>query len=156
VSPVLANLYMHYAFDVWMARTLPKNPWCRYADDGLVHCWSRQEAEGVLAKLKQRMQECGVEIHPDKTRIVYCADYKKKEPAAHKKFTLHGIDLKKQWTTLGFGKFSLSKIWLRICQVITPLWLHLFNHLNNISLTLKQYVDSAGKLYQSHKLIPCF
>jgi len=71
VSPVLANLFLHYAFDKWMERTFPRNPWARYADDGVVHCRSREEAECLLAMLQQRMQECGLKLHPDKTRIVY-------------------------------------------------------------------------------------
>lgn len=78
LSPLLANLFMHYAFDTWMSRKYPNNPFCRYADDGLVHCRSQQEAQEILEHLKIRFAECGLEIHPEKTSIVYCKDGKRK------------------------------------------------------------------------------
>lgn len=78
ISPVLANLFMHYAFDVWMSRTLTENPWCRYADDGLVHCRSEREAKAVKLALSERFEQCGLELHPDKTKIVYCKDGQRK------------------------------------------------------------------------------
>jgi RNA-directed DNA polymerase len=74
VSPVMANLFLHYAFDAWMGREHPELPWCRYADDGLVHCRTLEKAEAVKAALQKRLAECGLEMHPDKTRIVYCKD----------------------------------------------------------------------------------
>lgn len=78
VSPVLANLFMHYAFDVWMTRTHGHNPWCRYADDGLIHCVSENQALAIKASLQARLAECGLEMHPDKTQIVYCKDDRRK------------------------------------------------------------------------------
>jgi len=78
VSPVLANLFLHYAFDLWMARTHPELPWCRYADDGLVHCRSEQEAQVIMAELQLRLAECRLEMHPTKTKIVYCKDGRRK------------------------------------------------------------------------------
>jgi group II intron reverse transcriptase/maturase len=74
VSPILANLFMHYAFDLWMARTFSDLRWCRYADDGLVHCRSEMEAQIVREALQARLAECRLELHPTKTRIVYCKD----------------------------------------------------------------------------------
>jgi RNA-directed DNA polymerase len=74
VSPVLANLFLHYAFDTWMAREFPDCPFERYADDAVVHCVSLDRARQVLAALEQRMSEVGLALHPDKTRIVYCKD----------------------------------------------------------------------------------
>ena len=78
VSPILANLFLHYAFDLWMKRTHPDLPWCRYADDGLVHCRTEQEAEALKAELQARLGECQLQMHPTKTRIVYCKDGKRK------------------------------------------------------------------------------
>jgi group II intron reverse transcriptase/maturase len=78
VSPILSNTFLHYAFDVWMARTHPDLPWCRYADDGLVHCRSEQEAQALKAELQARLAECRLELHPTKTKIVYCKDGKRK------------------------------------------------------------------------------
>jgi RNA-directed DNA polymerase len=74
VSPVLANLFMHYAFDLWMAREFQGCPFERYADDAIVHCKTRRQAEYVLSRIAERMQEVGLRLHPDKTRIVYCKE----------------------------------------------------------------------------------
>jgi RNA-directed DNA polymerase len=74
VSPILANLFMHYAFDAWVRRELPRIVFCRYADDGLLHCTSQQQAEYVMRRISDRFRECGLEIHPGKSHIVYCKD----------------------------------------------------------------------------------
>ncbi|KKO52355.1 group II intron reverse transcriptase/maturase [Paenibacillus sp. DMB20] len=74
ISPVLANLFMHYAFDLWMKRTNPNAPFERYADDAIIHCRTQAEAEEILGKLKERLEECKLELHPTKTKIVYCKD----------------------------------------------------------------------------------
>jgi RNA-directed DNA polymerase len=74
ISPVLANLFMHYAFDLWMKRTNPNAPFERYADDAIIHCRTQAEAEEILRKLKERLEECRLELHPTKTKIVYCKD----------------------------------------------------------------------------------
>ncbi len=78
VSPILSNLFMHYAFDLWITRTHPGLPWCRYADDGLVHCRTEREAEALRAELQARLAECHLELHPTKTKIVYCKDSNRK------------------------------------------------------------------------------
>ena len=79
VSPVLANLFLHYAFDAWVRREMPHVPFCRYADDGLLHCRSRRQAEYVMKRITERFRECGLEIHPDKSSIVYCQDRSRTE-----------------------------------------------------------------------------
>jgi RNA-directed DNA polymerase len=78
ISPILSNLFLHYAFDLWMGRTHPDIPWCRYADDGLVHCRTEQEAQVLMADLQARLAACGLEMHPTKTKIVYCKDSNRK------------------------------------------------------------------------------
>jgi group II intron reverse transcriptase/maturase len=90
VSPILANLFMHYTFDLWMARTFPELPWCRYADDGLVHCRVEHEAERVKAALQARLAECHLEMHPTKTRITYCRDDKRRGKYPNIKFDFLG------------------------------------------------------------------
>jgi RNA-directed DNA polymerase len=90
VSPTLANLFMHYTFDLWMARTHPDLPWCRYADDGLVHCRTQQEAEALKAELQARLAECHLEMHPMKTKVVYCKDGKRKGKYPNVKFDFLG------------------------------------------------------------------
>src|SRR5215471_6411180 len=90
VSPILANLFMHYTFDLWMARIHPDLPWCRYADDGLVYCRTQQEAEALKAALQARLAECHLEMHPTKTKIVYCKDGKRKDKYPNVKFDFLG------------------------------------------------------------------
>jgi len=90
VSPILSNLFMHYTFDLWMARTFPELPWCRYADDGLVHCRVEHEAERVKASLQARLAECHLEMHPTKTRIVYCKDGRRRGKYPNIKFDFLG------------------------------------------------------------------
>ena len=86
VSPCLANLFLHYAFDAWMGRTFPRVPWCRYADDGLIHCRTKQQALEMIAALEARLAECGLTLHPDKTKIVYCKDSNRKRVYSNTKF----------------------------------------------------------------------
>lgn len=74
ISPILANLFLHYTFDVWMTKKFPGNPWCRYADDGLVHCRTESQALAVESALDERFAECHLEMHPEKTKIAYCKD----------------------------------------------------------------------------------
>ncbi|WP_240479541.1 reverse transcriptase domain-containing protein [Pseudoalteromonas rubra] len=90
ISPVLANLFLHYVFDKWMQKYHPQLKWCRYADDGLVHCRSEAEAKQMLAVLNQRFSECGLALHPDKTRIAYCKDGKRKGRYEHISFDFLG------------------------------------------------------------------
>ena len=91
ISPVLANLFMHFAFDSWMARNYPGCPFERYADDAVVHCVSRRQAEDVLAGIAARMEEVGLRLHPDKTRIVYCKDSNRRGEHEHTSFTFLGF-----------------------------------------------------------------
>jgi RNA-directed DNA polymerase len=72
ISPLLANLFLHYGFDMWMRRTYPAIPFERYADDVIVHCRSEDQARAVLEAIRDRFVACGLELHPTKTRIVYC------------------------------------------------------------------------------------
>jgi len=74
ISPLLANLFLHYVFDKWMEKNHPETKWCRYADDGLIHCKTLEEAKEFKAILEQRFAECGLELHSTKTQIVYCKD----------------------------------------------------------------------------------
>ena len=80
VSPVLANLFMHYAFDRWLAENFPGCPFERFADDAVVHCRTLRQAREVLAALHARMEQAGLRLHPDKTKIVYCRDGNRRQP----------------------------------------------------------------------------
>ncbi|MGB8385729.1 MAG: group II intron reverse transcriptase/maturase, partial [Dermatophilaceae bacterium] len=87
ISPVLANLFMHYAFDLWLAREFPLVEFERYADDAVIHCVSGYQARKVLAALQERMAQVGLELHPDKTKIVYCQDSNRRDSHGHVSFT---------------------------------------------------------------------
>jgi group II intron reverse transcriptase/maturase len=91
VSPILMNLFMHYTFDVWMKRSNPSCPFARYADDAVVHCRSRQQAEQVMRPIAERLAECGLTMHPEKSRIVYCQDSNRTEVFPHVHFTFLGF-----------------------------------------------------------------
>ncbi len=78
IGPILSNLFLHYAFDLWMSRTHPGLPWRRYADDGLAHCRSEPEAEALRDELQARLDVCGLQMHPTKTKIVYCKDNRRR------------------------------------------------------------------------------
>jgi RNA-directed DNA polymerase len=90
VSPILANLFMHYAFDSWMARNFAGCPFERYADDVVVHCTTHRQAACVLSRIAARMTEVGLRLHPDKTRIVYCTDGRRRGNHEHSSFTFLG------------------------------------------------------------------
>ena len=90
ISPILSNLFLHYAFDLWMKRTHPDLPWCRYADDGLVHCRTEKEAEALKAELQTRLAECQLEMHPTKTRIVHCKVTNRRRAYQNVKFDFLG------------------------------------------------------------------
>lgn len=96
ISPVLANLFLHYAFDKWLQTHYANIPWCRYADDGLVHCRSEAEARYMLKVLKQRFQDCGLELHPVKTKIVYCKDGSRKEQYKQTSFDFLGYTFRRR------------------------------------------------------------
>jgi group II intron reverse transcriptase/maturase len=91
VSPILANLFMHFAFDTWLARTFPGCSFERFADDAVVHCATKDQAERVLAAIAARMEQVGLGLHPDKTRIVYCKDGKRRGRHEHTSFTFLGF-----------------------------------------------------------------
>ena len=91
ISPVLANLFLHYAFDAWMAREHPAVRFERYADDAIVHCDSEAQAKRLAAAIADRLAEVGLQLHPTKTRIVYCKDGKRRLDHEHTSFTFLGF-----------------------------------------------------------------
>ena len=96
VSPVLANLFLHYAFDAWVRREWPGVAWERYADDVIVHCSSQAQAERVLAAIGARMGGVGLELDPDKTRIVYCGTERAAWWNGFRKFTFLGFEFRRR------------------------------------------------------------
>jgi RNA-directed DNA polymerase len=104
ISPVLANLFLHYAFDAWIAREFPGVVFERYADDAVVHCSSLGQAEQILAAIEERMAEVGLELHPDKTRIVYCKDDRRRGTHEHTSFTFLGFTFRPRGVRTKTGK----------------------------------------------------
>ena len=90
ISPLLANLFLHHAFDNWMRRNHPSIPFERYADDVIVHAKSKAQAEQMLEAIRARLAECGLELHPEKTKIVYCQDSDRKGQHEHIQFDFLG------------------------------------------------------------------
>jgi RNA-directed DNA polymerase len=90
VSPVLANLFLHYAFDTWMAREFPAVRFERYVDDAVVHCADLRQARMLRDAIGWRMVEVGLQLHPDKTRIVYCKDSNRRREYPSVWFTFLG------------------------------------------------------------------
>jgi RNA-directed DNA polymerase len=108
ISPILSNLFLHYVFDKWMERNRPRNPWARYADDGVAHCRTQAEAEELLTQLHQRFKECGLELHPDKTRIVYCKDDDRRGEYPVRKFEFLGYEFRPRRSKNRYGKCFIN------------------------------------------------
>lgn len=104
ISPLLANLFLHYVFDKWMERNYPQVPFCRYADDGIVHC--RTEAEAWLMKevLESRFKECNLELHREKTRIIYCKDEDRRKEYSQTSFDFLGFTFRPRRSKNRWGK----------------------------------------------------
>lgn len=110
ISPILANLFMHYAFDLWMARNHRENPVERYADDTVVHCRTEQEAKKLLALIDERLKGCKLELHPTKTKIVYCQDKDRREEYSDTEFDFLGYTFRKQWIKDRLGRLQANFI----------------------------------------------
>jgi group II intron reverse transcriptase/maturase len=108
VGPVLMNAYMHYAFDRWMQRQYPQCPFARYADDAVVHCRSRAEAERLLATIAERLKECKLEMHPEKSGVVYCKDSNRRGRYPRIQFTFLGFTFRPRRAQARDGKFWTS------------------------------------------------
>lgn len=108
ISPLLANLFLHYAFDRWLAKQFPGCPFERYADDAVVHCNSEDEARLVLAALTERMAQVGLELHPDKTHVVYCKDADRRRSAEHEQFTFLGYTFRPRLSKNKHGKHFVN------------------------------------------------
>ena len=108
VSPVLANLYLHYAFDMWLAREYPGVAFERYCDDAVIHCTSQAQAVIVRNALAARLAEVGLELHPDKTRVVYCKDADRCGDHEVTSFTFLGYTFRPRLAKNKWGKHFVS------------------------------------------------
>lgn len=108
ISPVLANLFLHYAFDMWMERNHRDKPFARYADDGIAHCHSREEAEKLWDSLEKRFAECKLDLHPTKTRIIYCKDDDRRENYPNTTFDFLGYTFRPRRSKSKYGKYFIN------------------------------------------------
>lgn len=110
ISPVLANMFLHYVFDMWMKRHFPQAPFERYADDGVVHCHTKEEAVYIKECLSTRFKECKLELHPIKTRIVYCKDKDRPKKEELNEFDFLGYTFKAMYIKCRDGKIRYNFI----------------------------------------------
>jgi RNA-directed DNA polymerase len=108
VSPTLANLFLHYAFDMWMRRTHPAVRFERYADDAICHCRTHQEAEALRAALEERFAACGLVLHPQKTKLVYCKDTNRKGRHPAVQFDFLGYTFRPRLTAWPNGEYGVA------------------------------------------------
>jgi RNA-directed DNA polymerase len=142
ISPVLANLFMHYAFDMWLTRSFPGVQFERYADDAVVHCVSEDQARRVLSALGDRMEQVGLRLHPGKTRIVYCKDSNRRASYEHTAFTFLGFTFRARKARSRQGRYftnflpAISKDALKKISSEVRSWrLHMRMHLTFADLT---------------------
>lgn len=108
ISPLLANLFLHYAFDLWMQRNYPSVLFERYADDVIVHCKSERQARLVLKAIRQRFEQCGLELHPVKTKIVHCKRINRPGGSHPDKFDFLGYTFQARRAKNRWGKCFMS------------------------------------------------
>jgi RNA-directed DNA polymerase len=108
ISPLLCNLFLNYAFDRWMATHHPTIPFERFADDILCHCGSEQQAKTLKESLEQRFAECGLELHPTKTKIVYCKDDDRRGTYPNEKFDYLGYTFRARRSKNRWGKYFVN------------------------------------------------
>jgi len=167
ISPLLANLFLHYAFDLWMQRNYPSIAFERYADDAVVHCRSRREAELVLAAIRDRFAQCSLELHPVKTRIVYCKDDDRRGEHEYVSFDFLGYTFQPRRAKNRWGKFFVSflpAISTKAAKTIRATireW-RMASHRNNQSLedlaqlvnpTVRGWINYYGRFYRSKSVL---
>jgi RNA-directed DNA polymerase len=108
VSPLLSNLFLHYVFDQWMQKHYPDIPFERYADDGICHCKTLAQAQQLRAALERRFAECHLELHPQKTRVVYCKDDDRRGTYPDHSFDFLGFAFRPRRSKNRWGKFFIS------------------------------------------------
>ena len=108
LSPVLANLFLHYTLDRWIKTHCRSVRLCRYADDGVIHCKSQRQAEWVLTQISQRLVDCGLQIHPEKTRIVYCKDVNRQQEHESIEFSFLGYSFRPRKAVDKYGRVYVN------------------------------------------------
>ena len=162
VSPLLANLFLHYALDAWMRRELRSVRFCRYADDGVIHCQSEAQARLVLRRLGERLRECGLELHPEKTKIIYCRDVNRTGDYPSIQFTFLGYTFRPRKAVDKYGRIyvnfspGVSREALSTMRQTVRKWhVQLMNHKelrdlsNMFNPVLRGWANYYGRFYTS-------
>ncbi len=168
ISPLLANLYLHHAFDEWMQRTCPTIPFERYADDIIVHCRSEKQAKWIERRIELQLEEFKLELHPEKTKVVYSKDDDRKDNYPEEKFRFLGFDFRPRRSRNRWGKFFVNfspavskKATKKIADTIRGWHLHLRSDktLEDLSRMfnpiIQGWVNYYGSYYKS-ALYPVF
>ena len=108
ISPLLANLFLHYVLDAWMVKYFPDIPFERYADDAVYHCKTKAQAQLIKRKLEERLQQCGLQAHPEKTQIVYCKDSNRGGAHEHIAFDFLGYQFRPRKAKVTDGVLFVS------------------------------------------------
>jgi RNA-directed DNA polymerase len=162
VSPVLANLFLHYAFDAWMEREFPTVAFERYVDDAVVHCVSERQARMLRDRIAARLDGVGLRLHPEKTKIVYCKDGKRRGSAEHVAFTFLGFTFRARGARDRHGQMftsflpAISKEAMKTLNGVVRGWrLHLHStwHLGQIAQWInpivRGWLQYYGRFYRS-------
>lgn len=108
ISPLLANIFLHLAFDTWMTKTYPMVPFERYADDIILHCTSKAQAELIMLEVRKRLARCKLGLHPNKTKIVYCKDGKRRGSHVNESFDFLGFTFRPRRARDRKGEYFVS------------------------------------------------
>src|SRR5208282_5476663 len=167
-SPLLANLFLHYAFDAWMKGNHPTIPFERYADDVIVHCSSEKQSKWIKTEIERRLSRCRLELHPEKTKIVYCKDGKRQGSYRNESFdflgyTFHPRRSKSRSGTyfVNFSPAVSNKASMEICRVMRSWYFHRrsdesIGDLSRFSNPiLRGWINYYGQYYKS-ALYPIF
>ena len=162
ISPLLANLFLHYAMDKWLEQYHPKVEFVRYADDAILHCRTKAEAEQTLKVLDERMKVCGLELHPEKTKLVYCRDYRRQESFETVKLDFLGYSFQPRSTKskqtgklfLGFDCAISISSKKRIADKLEELEIHRlnFNSIVGVALYLEPFIRGWINYYGKFRI----
>lgn len=161
-SPLLANIFMHHAFDEWLRQKYPHIQFERYADDALVHCKTEQEAKFICAEIKNRLAECKLELHPVKTKIVYCKDDDRRKEYPIQSFDFLGYTFRPRRARNKYGKYFVSflpaisnkaknkiRATIKKWRIHLITWRTLENIADKVNPVLRGWFQYYGRFYKS-------
>jgi len=171
ISPLLANLFLHYVFDMWMEKYHPASPFVRYADDLVIHCSMKWQADQLLEAVKARFLECGLEVHETKTKIAYCKNSKRRNQYPVMQFDFLGYTFKPRTTMnkegVKFLSFSCAMSQKKMSKITKEIRLSKLHRKTERSLTeianhynskIRGWINYYGKFrwYDMKRLFRCF